>query len=124
MTEVELQDYTRRCAAFLGMYDYSLENEYFDKGRYYKFPDGESDTGYQNPGSGYFDCLNCFYEDWNWIMEVVEAIQRVTTMHIYNSYCTIATEVNVSYIKAYGSNKESVVSAIDQYLNWYKDNNK
>ena len=83
MTQKEINDYNRRCAEFLGMYDYSKDNDYFEKGKYYCYPKKEKnpDSGYytiiQNTSNGY---VGVFNSDWNWIMEVVEAIEKLESI--------------------------------------------
>lgn len=146
MTQEEILDYNKRCAEFLGMYDYSKDNEYFEKGNYYCYSEKE-----KNPGSGYYTIIQntsdgyygIFNSDWNWIMKMVEAIEknkylldkeRPYYLTIDNNYCGIffhrwndngkdfgGTKQIVS-IKA-NSKKEAVVQAINQFLIWNKNNN-
>lgn len=94
MIQEEIIDYNRRCAEFLGMYDYSRDNEYFEKGGYYAYSDKN-----KNPSSGYYTILQktsegytgIFNSDWNWIMEVIEAIEKksehiIMGRPLYNSF--------------------------------------
>lgn len=71
-----------------------------------------------------------FHSDWDWIMEVVETIEKlgetstrygtlvdITTTHIQIGKIVIDLKLN-PMIK-----KEAVVQAIDKFLIWYNKNN-
>lgn len=112
MTQEEVLEYNKRCAEFLG---WKID---FDEILYVP------DTCKVKPQiywPAYQNLL--FHSDWNWIMEVVEAIERITQVNIYKNECSIAKEVNLEYFKGYGTKKEAVVQAINQFLIWYYENN-
>lgn len=130
MTQEEILEYNKRSAEFLGMYDYSKDNEYFKKGNYYCYPEKE-----KNPGSGYYTIIQntsegyygIFNSDWNWIMKVVEAIEQLGyRVEIIGLSCIIYKNSNPisSYygIKNESTKEEAVVQAINQFLIWYNEN--
>ena len=67
-----------------------------------------------------------FYSDWNWIMEVVEAIEKLAD---WNLECLNGEErqfqmcipLSGTYITS-KDKKEAVVEAINQFLIWYNEN--
>jgi len=73
-----------------------------------------------------------FHSDWNWIMEVVEAIEKLTKKDGYgyeilitNSLCVIeeTNKIFDSNQRVYAkTTKEAVVQAINQFLIWYEQN--
>ena len=119
MTQQELLEYNKRCAEFLG---YTLrENDCYN---------GDDKLVAKLSFLQTADLK--FHSDWNWIMEVVEAIEKLTKKDGYgyeilitNSLCVIE-ETN----KIFDSNqrfyaktrKEAVVGAINQFLIWYEQN--
>lgn len=108
MTQEEILEYNKRCAEFLG-YEISENKECFKL---------LNKNGWIS--------LNIFHSDWNWIMEVVEAIEAIEklnkTVIIDGSKCTI-TPIETSYIYYKKENKkEAVVQAINQFLIWYNEN--
>ena len=138
MTQEEIKEYNKRCAEFLGMYDYSMDNEYFEKGNYYCYPEKE-----KNPGSGYYTIVQntsdgyygIFNSDWNWIMEVVEAIEKLGYESLIGGSEYYYPEKGMRYIQSFikddvtiyqeaKTKKEAVVQAINQFLIWYNENNK
>ena len=101
MTQEEILQYNKRCAEFLG-WDYN------------KFMDRWNEEDFQHE---YFNTNSIdlkFDSDWNWIMDVVEAIvmyykdKEIPQIHLLNQ--PIFTP------------KEAVVQAINQFLIWYKQN--
>lgn len=95
MTQEEILDYNKRCADFLGVKlhesQLTMPHPHF--------------TGY--------------HSDWNWIMGVVEAIEKkVAWVNIKGCAVDISTIANTSA----PSKKEAVVEAIDQFLIWYNEN--
>ena len=114
MTQTEISEYNRRCAEFLG-YEISENKECF------KLP---NKNGWIN--------LDIFYSDWNWVMNVVEAIEDIifdednsfnVTIGSTN-YCVIQDSNGEVYetIQDYGNSKlETVIKAINQFLIWYNE---
>lgn len=112
MTQDEILQYNKRCAEFLGVTlhesQLTMPHSHF--------------TGY--------------HSDWNWIMKVVEAIEKL----IFNVRITIAcvtienafdNDSNLSPIYKFHSiqgefqtKKEAVVQAINQFLIWYEQSMK
>ena len=70
-----------------------------------------------------------YHSDWNWIMEVVETIEKLgLTTSLTNNYFhimkvenNVGTTVGSSKINS-ATKKEAVVQAIDQFLIWYEQN--
>ena len=118
MTQEEILDYNKLCAEFLNLHR-------DEEVAIYKF------TAYP------YDFLK-FHSDWNWIMEVVEAIEKLKfrfeiALNEVNLYC-ISEEKRFSYAinyhdcENYGeemhlTKKGAVVQAINQFLIWYNENN-
>ena len=127
MTQEEILQYNKRCAEFLGMDNdaFLLEKQI------------EKNTGL---------CHLKFHSDWNWIMEVIEAIEKLKTetstfeFHTQPKSVLIKEERNYSFEKGDGgrtsrplklngsvwitgeTKKEAVVQAINQFLIWYEEN--
>lgn len=100
MTQEEILQYNKRCAEFLGLE--ILKDEYC-----YDYPD--------------------FHSDWNWIMEVVEAIEKLgDTSAMYGTLVDITTtyiaigEIATDLKLVPMTKKEAVVEAINQFLIWYE----
>lgn len=92
MTQKEILQYNKRCNNFLGLE--ILKDEYC-----YDYPD--------------------FHSDWNWIMEVVEAIEKKAAwVSIKGCAVDISTIANLNA----PTKKEAVVQAINQFLIWYEQN--
>lgn len=131
MNKQEIENYNRLCADFLGWEQYLDVNERF-------YGNWKPNTTLEKPWGIRVERL-FFDSDWNWIMEVVEAIEknkylldkeRPYYLTIDNNYCGIffnrwndkgkdfnGTKQIVS-IKG-NSKKEAVVEAINQFLIWY-----
>jgi len=119
MNEKEILEYNKRCAEFLGWKNLNDDS----------FPE------YVNPLGDFYQLKELkFHSDWNWIMEVVEAIEKLK----FNVRITIAcitienafdNDSNLSPIYKFHSmqgefesKKEAVVEAINQFLIWYEQN--
>lgn len=122
MTQEEILEYNKRCAEFLGS---ELKNDgQYDYWTY-------EHLGF-NPmkisGSAWISGNFEFHSDWNWIMEVVEAIEnRGIVVLIGKNTCVIEqtygkTTIELPSIKK-NSKKEAVVEAINQFLIWHSENN-
>lgn len=99
MTQEEILQYNKRCAEFLGM-----DNDAFLLAKQI-----EKNTGI---------CHLKFHSDWNWIMEVVEAIEKKAWVNIKGCAVDISTIANLNA----PTKKEAVVEAINQFLIWYEQN--
>ena len=123
MTQEEILDYNRRCALFIGGKQ-AKDTLPFVKERL-------NENDYWLPIFG-IKSLNQmkFHSDWNWIMEVVEAIEDLDivasfqieqpTIYIWKS----SEESTFEYIEVNiftMSKKEAVVQAINQFLIWYNN---
>lgn len=110
-----IADYNKRCAEFLG--SNGMEKIVSNNGHSYPPID-----------------LMRFHSDWNWIMEVVEAIEELNMeISILDEECSIIDtekaekEENPFMIEpvSFGegeTKKEAVVKAINQFLIWYNGN--
>lgn len=120
MTQEETLQYNKRCALFLGAIDnthewgfmlqpneLNLSFDLFDEKLF-------SNDG----GSGWFVKDLKFHSDWNWIMEVVEAIEKKAWVSIQGCAVDISTIVNLNA----PTKKEAVVEAINQFLIWCEQN--
>lgn len=128
MTPKEILEYNKRCAEFLG---------------YKYFPHPNEDVGWRKErghlkfGLDYYLARTTkklqFHLDWNWIMEVVEAIEKLgLNCKIGSFWATIepkmASEINYkplniphSQLDNDLSKKEATVQAINQFLIWYNE---
>lgn len=126
MTQEEIIDYNRRCAEFLGMNNDAL----------LLAKQIEKNTGI---------CHLKFHSDWNWIHEIIDAIEKLKTetstfdFYIQPKSVLIKEERNYSFEKRDGgrtsqplkfndsvwitgkTKKEAVVQAINQFLIWYNN---
>ena len=131
MKQEEILQYNKRCAMFLG---YKILSKPYkgavtvQEGCYnpmFLHDRIEGESWYVYPE---------FHSDWNWIMEMVEAIEKLK----FNVRITIAcitienafdNDSNLSPIYKFHSmqgefesKKEAVVQAINQFLIWYEQN--
>ena len=122
MTQEEILEYNKMCAEFLGWT--------IDQDEILTVPE-ECKVKPQIYWPAYKNLL--FHSDWNWIMEVVEAIEKLK----FNVRITIAcikienafdNDSNLSPIYKFHSiqgefesKKEAVVQAINQFLIWYNE---
>jgi len=107
MTAEEILKYNKRCSEFLNL---NMDEE----------------VVIYNMASYPYDYLK-FHSDWNWIMEVVEAIEKSGyEIDIFSNCVEICDTPDENYItEAIGkTKKEAVVNAINQFLIWYNENNK
>lgn len=137
MNKEEIIEYNKRCAEFLGWKYFS-----FEQVRGTRVMVGWEDVFYK----GKTEELK-FHSDWNWIMEVVEAIENINRKSIlhYNEIKIFRNHIDVSYdisltkrytfsddyseqalsegrlakIEHFKTKKEAVVQAINQFLIWY-----
>ena len=123
MTQQEILEYNERCLKILP-FKYKNQSKYWV---IYKYDDN-SFFG-RNRRDLAVNNLK-FHSDWNWIMEVVEAIEKLRYLVvIHSNFCQIQ-EIGVKennfkpYIitSLYGNDKkEAVVQAINQFLIWYNN---
>lgn len=146
MTEIEILEYNKKCAAFLG-WDYN------------KFMDRWNEEDFQHE---YFNTNSIdlkFHSDWNLIMEVVEAIEKLElgnikipvtfssmfqgVRHQIEEYYDASVVFRIEYtdcrvdivgtmrlrndfivIDNLPTKKEAVVTAINKFLIWYNNEHK
>ena len=148
MNEKEILEYNKRCALFLGAI-YSKQAEAWG------FGNAKNIGSKMFHGVMYHNVIQAerfekelkFHSDWNWIMEVVEAIEKLKTetstfeFHTQPKSVLIKEERNYSFEKGDGgrtsqplklngsvwitgkTKKEAVVEAINQFLIWYNNEN-
>lgn len=119
MTQEEIIEYNKRCAEFLG---WKLDSEH-SKYLYYSK---------NRPRKEVWDYRSMLYaSDWNWIMEVVEAIQKIIIkddkefcIEFYQGLPNkIKTFVSIGKLKTERKDpKEAVAEVINQFLIWYEQN--
>lgn len=147
MNSKEIIEYNERCANFLN-YKFSQNYENFDDyySEWVKMDDGvwykdEDFVKKQNSSIYYvkvdgvvlkkYNYLLKFDSDWNWIMEIVEAIEKLGLNFKIGSYWitieTIESEImwkslNIPHSQLTDdfNKKEAVINAINQFLIWYK----
>ena len=124
MNQQEILDYNKRCALFLGAYFCNDDLNTYPNG-YWMTNDIEIDLPYNLEDME-------FHFDWNWIMEVIEAIQKIIIKD-GDEFCIEfykglpdkpKTFVSITEnIQSENNNpKEAVVEAINQFLIWYEQN--
>lgn len=116
MTKEWIRNYNKKCAEFLGWKYDSKTSIHFTKG-----------TWIDNKNIGH--CAErglSFHSDWNWIMEVVEAIERLSKVGETYMFSITKFSVRVSHkgnrivdLPIDDTKKEAVIQAIDQFIDWY-----
>jgi len=133
--EFNKSEYNKMCAEFLGweLKSYpSYMDTPFSGQRLWFSPtssDGKTRTFSARVGEEYFDT------DWNWIMELVEAVPQkvqginvsihpnsclITDTGVRGKYSLNASKNIVMIIDAQ-NRKEAVIQAIWEFLNWYNE---
>jgi hypothetical protein len=107
MTQEEIDNYNCLCAKFLG-WVYNEQTNFWNEDMRHDFSFLED-----------YDLK--FHSDWNWIMEVVEAIKNTTNPreHSDTTFSTLRFEIQTHLGRA---NKEAVIETINQFLIWYNEN--
>ena len=123
MKSFNKEKYNELCASFLGARYYPASKEYELYGVLECIEDGENEKHFFTPHSMEFD------SDWNWIMEVVEKIEKECGVSIVGGPVKKPTCViylgNLKAKSGQGnSKKEAVVQAIWEFLNWYNEQSK
>ena len=110
-TKEEILEYNKRCAEFLGVdVDYSIE----------VYKDSKSPLRNHIDNKPKSEPL-LFDDDWNWIMEVILAINMIPNPK-NPSDATLQTKRTAVQSILRSANKEAVVKAINQFLIWYEQN--
>lgn len=133
MTQEEIIQFNRLCADFLGWEFDGVE---------FCAPEGFKviiPFGWKEKRTGALHCFETtlfkpvglkFHSEWNWIMEVVEAIEKTDITELSNSAPIVSVRLVGCDIKFYNNErlpiltnaatkKEAVVKAINQFLTWY-----
>ena len=115
MTQQEILDYNKKCAKFLG---WKIDSdEILSVPETCKVKPQIYWPAYQNL---------IFHSDWNWIMEVVEAIEKLGYKFQlgWNITALVSlvpnTSAKIAFIES-ENRKEAVVQAINQFLIWYNE---
>lgn len=119
MTEQESLEYNKRCALFLGAI-------YSEQAEAWGFGNAKNIGSKMWHGVMYNNVIQAqrfekelkFHSDWNWIMDVVEAIEKKAWVNIKGCAVDISTIANLNA----PTKKEAVVEAINQFLIWYEQN--
>ena len=128
MTQEEILEYNKKCAEFLG---YELitpqmrkRPEQWKGNSYWEHKDKANvHTSKKVLGrDGYLS----FHSDWNWIMEVVESIEKIDNVfvkiHTGGVFIHPINDTKNYISKQYNSSKkEAVIQAINQFLIWYNN---
>jgi hypothetical protein len=128
MTAEEILEYNKRCAEFLGAI-------YSEHAKAWGFGNAKNIGSKMFHGVMYHNVIEAqrfekklkFHSDWNWIMEVVEAIENLfdgeVLVEISDESCYIGY-YKLLYEKytTMETKKEAVVQAINQFLIWYNKN--
>lgn len=97
--------YNRLCAEF-------LEWEYFQP---YWYPKEDSHGIYKTPWN--IEIMK-FHSDWNWIIEVVEAIQNTTNPKTQEDTTHLTLRLNIR--DALGRvDRNKTIQSINQFIDWY-----
>lgn len=131
MTKEEILEYNKRCAEFLGAI-YSKHAEAWG------FGNAKNIGSKMFHGIMYENVIQAerfekelkFHSDWNWIMEVVEAIEKLGYFVMINKWTSVYTgfekegkRIQITTVE--GNNKlVNTIQAINQFLIWYNKNNK
>ena len=118
MKEFDITEYNKMCAEFLGFKTNRERSRWW-----YKLDDNSLfATAITGIHGGWLTELLKFNSDWNWIMEVCTKINSINVFKNNPSDTTLATikEEMRTYLGL--SNKEAVVKAIWEFINYHKEN--
>ena len=122
MTQEEILEFNKICAKFLMTNNDFINIYYFPQFGHYKISYGE--PYYEEAFR--IDEMK-FHSDWNWIHEVVEAIEnKGYDVFINGLYCRITDSGMTDFEIESGvatTKQEAVLQAINQFLIWYNENN-
>lgn len=111
MTQQEILDYNKNCLEFLGYKCVTPDDKDF------RIYEGENKS---LPNAVEANFNDDFLNNWNWIMEVVDAIEKkVAWVNIIGCKVDISSIFNGNA----KTKKEAVVKAINQTLIWYNHAN-
>lgn len=133
MTQEEILQYNKRCAEFLTIQE-EIKNELvaYPLQKYSPLC-SYANAAYicdkeDNPNNTVWSYCQ-FDSDWNWIMAVIETIEKLgETSTMYGTLVDITTtyirigEIAIDLKLVPMTKKEAVVEAINQFLIWYEQN--
>ena len=145
MIDQEILEYNKRCAEFLGWKysqnydcydDYCFEWDKREDGVWYK-----EENLVLNPKSYHqyyvkvdgvclsdYEYTLKFHSDWNFIMDMVEAIEKLGfNFNIYHQDCIISRNkkwIVVTHAIKVKTKKDAVVQSINEFLIWYNKQEK
>ena len=131
MNQQEILEYNKRCAEFLGAI-------YSNHAKAWGFGNAKNIGTMKFKGTEFKDVIQAerfekvlqFHSDWNWIMEVVDAIEKLGgEYYLGNKSFAISYTLSEgnwyaedTIVKTDRPTKEAVVQAINQFLIWYNKN--
>ena len=110
MTQEEILEYNKMCAEILGYKNKGMKN--LEMWVSNKTPNGVNTNELQ------------FHSDWNWIMEVVEAIEKIEVQETIKEIPNMELERRLGRLLDLPiyTKKEAVVKAINQFLIYHNEN--
>lgn len=114
MTQSEINEGSKVIAEFMGMYDYSNDNEFFTEGRYFCYAEKE-----MNPGSGYFDMQNCFNTSYDWLMKAWVKFRDLDITNPFNDFIkhkSLCGQIGQTILY---SEITEAFSKLVEAINWY-----
>ena len=112
MTQQEILEYNKRCAEFLKI----ITNDGFWV-EFDKLMPNEITMSYSK--RHHIEHL-LFHSDWNWIMEVIETIEKLKYgVEVVGNYCHI---IGAGIYSSQKDKKEAVIKSINEFLILYNEN--
>ena len=125
MTEKDILEYNKMCAEFLGLKNgwwISQQKPLTDDKKQWWNISGSTFLGTKV----YYNKDLQFHQDWNWIMEVVEAIENLfdgdMLVEISDESCYMGYHKKYEMYTTMSTKKEAVVQGINKFLIWYYKN--
>lgn len=119
MTQEEIIEYNKRCAEFLGYDTSRIVNQMpLNKDGNYCSGNGDLDSE-GNKCYLIHDITLHYHYDWNWVMEVVEAIEKLDSLDKDKKF---NRQIDRLLSLPIYTKKEAVVQAINEFLIWYNLN--
>lgn len=129
MTQKQILEFNKRCAEFLGAI-------YSENAEAWGFGNAKNIGSKKYNGVMYHNIIEAerfekelkFDSDWSWIMEVVEAIEKLDkiedSVYRVTTFCNICkidtSNGEIAWSKSV-TKQEAVVEAINQFLIWYNE---
>ena len=133
MIQEKIHEFNKRCALFLDGTDNTFNHYFFpmENDEVNLSFDIFDETLFSNNGGSTWKIKDLkFHSDWNWIMKVVEKIQKTNLVVIINKYCRIHETTKTTFndiiavkgVKIFSeviSTKEAVIQTINEFLIFY-----